>query len=165
MVILKKQQLLIKGYAMKNLKKGFLIISAGLLLLTSCNQSSKTETATAVETPKNVKRFGSVTGLKPDQIAYYKKLHAAVWPGVQRKITECNIHNYSIYLKEIDHKFYLFSYFEYTGKDFEADMKKMASDTTTQRWWKETAPTQIPLPDAAAKKETWSSMEEVFHQN
>jgi len=148
---------------MKNLKKGFLIVSTSLLLFTACNQSSKTETT--AETLKNVKRFGSITGLKPNQIAYYKKLHAAVWPGVQRKITECNIHNYSIYLKEVDKKFYLFSYFEYTGKDFEADMKKMAADTTTRRWWKETAPTQIPLPDAAAKNETWSSMEEVFHQS
>ncbi|RZJ13990.1 MAG: L-rhamnose mutarotase [Acinetobacter sp.] len=98
-------------------------------------------------------------------MAHYKKLHAAVWPAVQKTITACNIQNYSIYLKEIDGKQYLFSYFEYRGNDFENDMKKMAADTTTQRWWKETAPTQIPLPDAASKGETWSSMEEVFHQN
>ncbi|TCD26295.1 L-rhamnose mutarotase [Pedobacter psychrodurus] len=110
-------------------------------------------------------RYGSITGLKPEQMAYYKKLHAAVWSGVLKKITECNIHNYSIYLKEIEGKQYLFSYFEYTGNDFAADMKKMAADSTTQRWWKETAPTQIPLPDAAAKGETWSNMEEVFHHD
>jgi L-rhamnose mutarotase len=59
----------------------------------------------------------------------------------------------------------LFSYFEYTGKDFDGDMKKMAADSATQRWWKETDPCQQPLPDAAAKKQIWSSMEEVFHQN
>ncbi|WP_233603859.1 L-rhamnose mutarotase [Pedobacter sp. KBW01] len=150
---------------MKNFKQGFLIISIGLMLLTACNQSKTTETIATSETPKNIRRFGSVTGLKPEKIVYYKKLHAAIWPGVKQKIADCNIRNYSIYLKEIDQKYYLFSYFEYVGKDFEADMKKMAADTTTQRWWKETAPTQIPLPDAAAKNETWSSMEEVFHQN
>ncbi|MBZ4191442.1 L-rhamnose mutarotase [Niabella sp. 3A5MI-3] len=112
-----------------------------------------------------VERFGMVTGLKPGQVVCYKQLHAAVWPAVKQKITECNIRNYSIYLKEIDGEPYLFSYWEYVGTDFTADMKKMAADSTTQRWWKETAPTQLPLPDAAAKGETWSRMEEVFHQD
>ncbi|MEP6464696.1 MAG: L-rhamnose mutarotase [Parafilimonas sp.] len=112
---------------------------------------------------KKVERYGMVTGLKPEKIAYYKELHVNAWAGVLKKIKECNIQNYSIYLKEIDSKYYLFSYFEYTGNNFDADMKKMAEDETTQRWWKETAPTQIPLPDAAAKNETWSRMEEVFY--
>ncbi|QPH41923.1 L-rhamnose mutarotase [Pedobacter endophyticus] len=108
-------------------------------------------------------RFGSVTGLKPEKANYYKELHAAAWPDVLKKIKECNIRNYSIYLKEIEGKPYLFSYFEYTGTDFEADMKKMAADATTRRWWKETDPCQMPLPDAAAKGDIWSGMEEVFH--
>ncbi|WP_316845666.1 L-rhamnose mutarotase [Pedobacter psychrodurus] len=149
---------------MKNLKS----IHAWLLVLSfcllACNPSTKTEATTSQE-PTKVVRYGTVTGLKPEKIADYKKLHAAAWPAVLKKISDCNIRNYSIYLKEIDGKPYLFSYFEYTGKDFAADMKKMAADTTTQRWWKETAPMQVPLPDAAAKGETWSSMEEVFHQN
>ncbi|HRP55038.1 L-rhamnose mutarotase [Agriterribacter sp.] len=110
-----------------------------------------------------IERYGMITGLKSEKLAYYKALHAAVWPDVLKKIAECNIRNYSIYVKEIDNKPYLFSYFEYTGNDFTGDMKKMAADTATQRWWKETAPTQIPLPDAAAKGETWTAMEEVFH--
>ncbi len=29
---------------------------------------------------------------------------------------------------------YLFSYSEYSGSDFAADMAKMAADATTQRW-------------------------------
>ena len=103
-----------------------------------------------------------VTGLKPEKVAYYKDLHAAAWPGVLKKIKECNIQNYSIYLKEIEGKPYLFSYFEYAGDDFDADMKKMAADTITQRWWRETSPAQIPLPDAAVKKQVWSRMEQVF---
>lgn len=123
-----------------------------LILLTACGRQSKLPA-----------RYGMVTGIKPEKIAYYKELHAAVWPGVVKTITACNIRNYSIYLKEIEGKHYLFSYFEYTGEDFEADMKKMAADTTTQRWWKETAPAQLPLPDAAASGQTWSSMEELMH--
>jgi L-rhamnose mutarotase len=112
---------------------------------------------------KNVKRFGMVTGLKPEKLAYYRQLHAAAWPGVLKKVKECNIRNYSIYLKEIDGKPYLFSYFEYTGDNFDADMKKMAADSTTRRWWKETDPCQQPLPDAASKGQIWSGMDEVFH--
>lgn len=112
---------------------------------------------------KKVERFGMVTGIHPDKIAYYKQLHANVWPEVVKTIGACNIRNYSIYMKEVDGKSLLFSYFEYTGDDFAADMKKMAADSATQRWWRETAPTQIPLPDAAAAGETWSKLEEVMH--
>lgn len=149
---------------MKNLKTMYFLALAFLLMVSACNPPAKTESKSSNAVNK-VLRYGSITGLKPEKMAYYKKLHAAVWPELLKKITECNIHNYSIYLKEIEGKQYLFSYFEYTGADFAADMKKMAADTTTQRWWKETAPTQIPLPDAAAKGETWSSMEEVFHED
>jgi len=152
---------------MKNLKTIRLWLLVPLLSLWACNPPAKTDTSAASQqdTAQKTVRYGTVTGLKPEKIADYKKLHAAAWPAVLKKISACNIRNYSIYLKKIDGKPYLFSYFEYTGKDFVADMKKMAADTTTQRWWKETAPMQIPLPDAAAKGETWSSMEEVFHQD
>ena len=113
--------------------------------------------------PEKVQRYGMVIGLKPEKLAYYKELHAAAWPGVVRKIKECHIRNYSIYLKEVERgKFYLFSYFEYTGDDFEADMARMAADPTTQKWWQETDPCQIPLP-TRGEKEFWSRMDEVFH--
>ncbi|MFT4154270.1 L-rhamnose mutarotase [Parafilimonas sp.] len=112
---------------------------------------------------KKVRRYASITGLKTEEIAYYKELHIAVWPGVLKQIKASHIENYSIYLKEIDGKYFLFSYFEYTGDDFDADMKRMAEDPETQRWWKETDPMQIPLTDAAAKGQIWSFMEEVFH--
>jgi L-rhamnose mutarotase len=111
----------------------------------------------------SAERYGMIIGLRPEKIANYKELHAAVWPGVLKKIKECHIRNYSIYLKEIEpEKFYLFSYFEYTGDDFEADMARMAADPTTQKWWKETDPCQYAIP-AHQSKEWWSRMEEVFH--
>jgi L-rhamnose mutarotase len=92
-------------------------------------------------------------------------LHAAVWPGVLNKIKECNIQNYSIYLQKIDTAWYLFSYFEYVGSDFEKDMSKMAMDSTTRRWWQETDATQNPLTGAKAEGKIWTNMEEVFHSN
>lgn len=105
-----------------------------------------------------VQRFGSVIKVKPEKLEEYKKLHAAPWPGVMKMIHDCNIRNYSIYYKDG----YLFSYFEYIGKDFKADMDKMAADPTTQKWWKHTDPCQEPLP-TRAPGEWWAKMEEVFH--
>jgi L-rhamnose mutarotase len=107
-------------------------------------------------------RFAWITGLKPEKAAYYKELHANPWPGVLKTLKECHIRNFSIHLKELDGRQYLFAYLEYTGDDFDSDMKKMAADPETQRWWKETDPCQLPLPEARAKGKIWTDMEEVF---
>jgi L-rhamnose mutarotase len=116
----------------------------------------------AFSEPK-VTRYGMVIGLKPEMAETYKKLHASAWPAVLQKIKECNIRNYSIYLKEVEPgKIYLFSYFEYTGGDFAADMARMAADPLTQKWWKETDPCQYAVP-LHGDKEWWSRMAEVFH--
>ena len=112
-----------------------------------------------------MQRYGMVLGVKEEKIGYYKELHAAVWPGVLKMITECNIRNFSIYLRKLpDGKHYLFSYFEYTGADYKGDMARMAADPTTQKWWDECMPCQEPLLDIA-EGEWWASMEEVFHQD
>lgn len=107
------------------------------------------------------RRFAWVTGLKPDKAAYYRALHADPWPGVVGMIKKCHIQNFSIHQQEIDGKLYLFAYFEYTGRDFAKDLRKMAADPETRRWWKRTDPCQEPLPGAAAKREIWTAMEEV----
>ncbi len=107
-----------------------------------------------------MQRMGSVIALKPDQITEYKRLHANVWPGVLAKISECNIRNYSIFLREPENL--LFSYFEYHGTDFAADAAKMATDPETQKWWDVCAPCQTPL-EPRGEGEWWASMQEVFH--
>lgn len=110
-----------------------------------------------------MQRFGSVIGIREDHIPEYRRLHAAAWPAVLEMIRRCNIRNYSIYLRRMpDGRFYLFSYFEYTGADFQADMARMAADPTTQEWWKLCKPCQQPLDDRAPG-EWWASAEEVFH--
>lgn len=110
-----------------------------------------------------VQRYGSVIGLNADKIEEYKKLHANAWPEVLEMIEKCNIRNYSIYLHQLDDgKYYLFSYFEYVGEDFNADMAKMAADSMTQKWWKETDPCQFAVKHRK-EGEWWASMEEVFH--
>jgi L-rhamnose mutarotase len=105
-----------------------------------------------------MQRYGSVIKLKPEKLDEYKALHAHAWPEVLQRIRLCNIHNYSIYYKDG----FLFSYYEYVGEDFTADMLKMAADPQTQEWWKLTDPCQEPL-ETRQPGEWWAGMEEFFH--
>jgi L-rhamnose mutarotase len=112
---------------------------------------------------KEPQRFAWITGLKPEKAAYYRQLHSNPWPGVDRMIKACHIRNFSIYEREIEGKLYLFAYLEYNGANFEADMKRMAADPETQRWWKETDPCQSPLPDAVVAGKIWADARELYH--
>ena len=105
-----------------------------------------------------MKRYGMVLKLQPGALAEYSRLHAAVWPSVLDMNTKCNIRNYSIY----HHDGCLFSYFEYVGDDFAGDMKKMADDPETQRWWAVCMPLQQPL-ETRKPGEWWADMDELFH--
>ena len=105
-----------------------------------------------------MKRYGSLIGLRPEALDEYKRYHAAVWPEVLAMIQKCNIHNYSIFLKDG----LLFSYFEYHGTNYDVDMARMAADPKTQEWWKIMIPMQRPL-ETRGKDQWWASMEEVFH--
>ncbi|KGI56465.1 L-rhamnose mutarotase [Campylobacter sp. MIT 97-5078] len=103
-----------------------------------------------------MQRYGQIIKIKKEKEAEYKALHKKPSKGVCEMIKQCNIQNYSIYLFGE----FLFAYFEYVGKDFKADMQKMANDSNTQQWWKLTDPCQISLGKAGEK---WLDMEEVFH--
>ena len=107
-----------------------------------------------------MQRYGSVIGIHPEKISEYKQLHMAVWPEVLEIIKNCNISNYSIFLREPENL--LFSYFEYHGDDFAKDMARMAADPRTQAWWYLCGPCQQPLPTRTTG-EWWASMTEVFH--
>jgi L-rhamnose mutarotase len=107
-------------------------------------------------------RYGSVIGLNEDKKARYVELHAAVWPQVLQTISDCHIRNFSIFLKEPENL--MFSYFEYHGSDYAADMAKMAADPVTQEWWAECMPCQRPL-DTRAPGEWWAGMREIFHHD
>lgn len=110
-----------------------------------------------------MQRYGSVIELKKDRAEEYLQLHRDVWPEVLRVLTECNIRNYSIFLRKLpDNKLYLFSYFEYVGDNFDADGNKIAASPDTQRWWDVCKPCHTQLPDTP-DGEWWAPMEEVFH--
>jgi len=103
-----------------------------------------------------------VIRLEHERVEEYKALHTAAWPGVFARISECNIRNYTIFLKEPENL--LFGYWEYHGDEFEADAARMAADPETQRWWDVCKPCQTPL-DTRADGEWWAMMECVFHHD
>jgi len=109
-----------------------------------------------------MKRYGSLIGIRPERIAEYKRVHAAVWPDVLKQIKASKISNYSIYLKEPENL--MFAYFEYEGDDYAADMAAMAADPRTKEWWALCMPMQKPL-DTRKEGEWWAQMEEIFHQD
>lgn len=105
-----------------------------------------------------LQRYAQVIRLRPEDEAEYVRHHAAVWPTVLQTIADCNIRNYSIFLRNG----MLFAYFEYHGSDYNADMRRMAACPHTQRWWKIMDPMQLPMEDAAPG-DHWSGLREVFH--
>ena len=115
-------------------------------------------TENPVEQPQNIQRIGWVIKVKPEKLDYYKELHANPWPEINAKLKDANIQNYSIYYRDG----LLFSYLEYTGSDFDADMKKMAADSLTNEWWKLTNPCQEPV-ESAGEGVWWADLEEVYH--
>jgi len=111
-----------------------------------------------------MQRFGSIGKLKPEMVQKYLDLHADTWPAVLERIKKCNLQNYSIFQKTLaagEHL--LFSYMEYTGDDFEADMQRMAADPEVQRWWAECKPCFEQIENQPPG-EVWVPMESVFHQ-
>jgi L-rhamnose mutarotase len=105
-----------------------------------------------------MKRIGQIIRLKPEKAGDYIRHHASVWPGVLEMIKKCNISGYSIFMKD----YILFAYFEYTGNDFDADMKKMAAHKETQQWWDVVKPLMDPV-ETRKPGEFWANMEEIFH--
>lgn len=104
-----------------------------------------------------MRRVASVIGLRPERAEEYLELHRDVWPAVQATLRAAHVTNYSIFRRDD----LLFSYFEYVGDDYDADMARIADDPVTQQWWLLTDPCQQPLP-SAAPGERWAPAEEVF---
>jgi L-rhamnose mutarotase len=105
-----------------------------------------------------MQRVASVIRLRPEKETEYRKLHEDVWPSVLATLRAANVTNYSVFLRDG----LLFSYLEYTGDDYAADMARIAADPETRVWWALTDPCQQRL-DTAAEGEWWAPAEEVFH--
>ncbi|MGE4488898.1 MAG: L-rhamnose mutarotase [Kiritimatiellales bacterium] len=110
-------------------------------------------------------RFARVIGLRREAVEEYRKLHAEIWPEIAEAIRQVGLHNYSIHLREFpDGNIYLFSYFEYTGSDFKADIARLSNVPRMDEWNACCEACQIPLGNRN-EREWWAEMEEVFFQD
>jgi L-rhamnose mutarotase len=132
---------------MRNTGKSTIVaVGLALILIAGCAQ------------PK-VKRIGMVVGLRPEKMEQYKRLHADSTEGVRDLLNKYNMHNFSIFLHQIDGKWYEFGYYEYTGDDYEADMAAMDAEPRIKDWLSVCDPMQIPLPG----EKSWAIMEQVYY--
>ncbi len=105
-------------------------------------------------------RMGMVISVRPEKLEEYKQLHAEHWPEMDQALSDANIRNYSIYLREPE--MLLFGYWEYTGTDYAADMRVLGEKSITKRWLALTDPCQAPLK-SATEGEWWSMLPEIYH--
>jgi L-rhamnose mutarotase len=132
---------------MRNTGKSTIVaVGLALILIAGCAQ------------PK-VKRVGMVVGLRPEKVEQYKLLHDDSTEGVRDLLNKYNMHNFSIFLHQIDGKWYEFGYYEYTGDDHEADMAAMDAEPRIKDWLSVCDPMQIPLPG----EKSWVIMEQVYY--
>lgn len=82
-----------------------------------------------------MQRHTVITKLKPDMVQHYKELHDRIWPEVVALGHAAGLRNYSIHQVGT----YLFSYFEYVGTDYEADMAWKNSHDIVKQWQTATA--------------------------
>jgi L-rhamnose mutarotase len=108
------------------------------------------------------KRVGMVIGIREERIADYREVHGDDHPGVRDLLLKANMRDFSIFISQFpDGKHYLFGYYEYTGTDFEGDMKVLAAQKRNVEWLAMTDPMQIPFPG----EKGWSIMDRVYYND
>ena len=83
-----------------------------------------------------MQRFAFHSRLKPEKVDEYVRLHAEPWPALLAVIRRHHIRNYSISLWGTE----LFTYYEYDGDDYAADMARMDAEPVMLAWWRHTKP-------------------------
>ncbi|MCQ2477927.1 MAG: L-rhamnose mutarotase [Clostridia bacterium] len=83
-----------------------------------------------------MKRFTLYSDLLPEKVEDYIKLHSEPWPELMALLEEFHIHHYSISVRGTQ----VFTYYEYTGNNYEADMDYMDKSEIMQSWWKFSKP-------------------------
>ncbi len=123
-----------------------LAISVGLFMAGGCEEH------------KTVKRFGLVLPIAQHEIDIHRSLYTGEKGPLQACMNSANIRNASVYLGQVDtNSHYLFSYYEYVGDAYEADIHRAAQGKTAG---KACIPSGLP---AGRPQGRWMEMEEVFH--
>jgi L-rhamnose mutarotase len=77
-----------------------------------------------------MKRIGTLMKLKPGAEEDYVKIHNEIWDEVVKAAHEANMRNYTVFRVND----YLFSYYEYIGENFDADMARKNALPVSPKW-------------------------------
>lgn len=105
-----------------------------------------------------LKRVGLVIEIRSECIEAYRKLHAEGHLGIRDLLVKYHLRNFSIFLHQIDDRWFEFSYYEYAGRDFDTDMAALAAEQGNQDWLEICNPMHLPLKG----EKGWAKMEQVF---
>jgi len=111
-----------------------------------------------------LQRFGLVAVVEPSEIEYFRELQETIPSELTEELSKAHIQNFCIYLKDLDDTLVsLFTYFEYTGGDFESDMTGLLNNPVIQEWEKSAGQKGIAdiLPCGESKLD--ERAEEVFY--
>lgn len=104
-----------------------------------------------------MKRFGTLTKLKSEAKSEYIKVHDEIWDEVVRVNDKYNFHNFTIFA----YGDYLFSYYEYTGTDYDGDIKKKLAEPIIGKWCEMTGRcTEEVMDDVKTVR-----LEEIWHND
>lgn len=138
-----------------------IVIVTGLYVFTSCNPDNKNTNVEKNVSKLNpeVKRIGMVIKLDSSRMKEYLSFHADSNAGVRDLLEKYNLRNFSIFITTLDDgNYYEFGYYEYTGKNFEADMAALDNEPRNKEWLRICDPMQIPLKGET----TWKKMKQVY---
>ena len=102
-----------------------------------------------------MKRIILYAQIKEEKLEEYVSLHENAWPEIYKILSDSNMHNYSISIRGNE----LYTYYEYTGDNLEADSEKMAANPIMQKWQALTKPCFIRDENGRAYKE----LKEIFY--
>ena len=148
---------------MRNLFSALIFTALMIGLSTGCGSNAgeqdQDQSEVKQDPKKEVKRVGMVIKIKPEYIEEYRTLHSDSNAGVRDLLTKAHMHNFSIFLHQLDDgNWYEFGYYEYTGDDFEADMATLDKHPRNIEWLKVCDPMQVPLEGYKG----WAEMEQVY---
>jgi len=101
----------------------------------SPNRTNIDSTAPGAKAKVDVRRFGCNAKIRPEKIDVYKRHHARHWPELTKALVDHYLRNLSAWVRELEPgEHYVFSYFEYSGDDFEGDFQHLADLSVSQKW-------------------------------
>ena len=142
---------------MKRLNK-YLIPALVILLVFAC---TNTDDLIEKDWHRDVERVGMVVKIKAEKLDEYRKLHSDDNQGVRELLSKYNMRNFSIYLVQLaDSNWYEFAYYEYWGKDIDADMEALAREPGNIEWLEMCDPMQEGILDGQTG---WKHMERIYY--